>query len=81
MITTKLKEYSYTPKKRSERIFTYEGRTYFIKPHQLEILRIIQTLPQNKLHYLVGQQSNKYPNLTLKELKKSIKSGTYQRIF
>lgn len=73
---TPLKEYSYLPpSKRIERKYTYEGRTYFIKTHQLEILRNIQSLPKKHLHYLVGQQSNKYQNLTLNELKKSIKSG------
>lgn len=68
-------EYSYIPKKRIERTYTDEGRTYSINPNQLEILRKIQSLPKKHLHYLVGQQSNKYQNLTLKELKLFIRMG------
>lgn len=75
MITPPHQEYTYISNRRIEKTYTYEGRTYFIKPHQLDILRNIQSLPQKNLHYLVGQQSNKHPNLTLKELKNSIKKG------
>lgn len=72
---TQPKEYSYIPNKKIERTYTYEGRTYFINPNQLKILRKIQSLPQRNLHYLVGQQSNKKRNLTLNELKLFIRMG------
>lgn len=55
--------------------YEYEGRTYTINPYQLKVLNKIKTLPKKHLHYLVGQQSNKNFNLTLKELKLLIKRG------
>ena len=53
----------------------YELRTYEIKPHQLKILNQIKSLPQKRLHYVVGQQSSDHPNLTLPEMKKLIRRG------
>jgi len=49
--------------------------TYQLKEHQKEILADVKNLPINQLHYLVVQQSLKYPPLTLNELKKHIRSG------
>ena len=54
---------------------TYKQRTYFIKPHQLQILNEIKSLPRKNLHYLTGQQSDYHPNLTLPELKYLIRRG------
>lgn len=55
--------------------YSYEQRTYTISPPQLKILNTIKTLPKRHLHYLVGQQSIKHRNLTLKEMKSLIKKG------
>lgn len=55
--------------------YTYEQRTYSINPYQLKVLNQIKNLPRKHLHYLVGQQSNKHRNLSLKELKKLLKKG------
>ena len=55
--------------------YQYKERTYTINPYQLRVLNEIKSLPKKHLHYLVGQQSNKYSNLTLKELKFFIKKG------
>jgi hypothetical protein len=60
--------------------YEYEQRTYSISPYQLKILNYIKTLPQRNLHYLVGQQSNKHRNLTLKEMKKLIRDGIRRHI-
>jgi len=51
----------------------YQIRTYEIKPHQLRILEEVKKLPRKNLHYVTGQQSNKHPNLTLREMKKFIR--------
>lgn len=48
-------------------------RLYELKPHQIQILNEIKSLPQKNLHYYVIQQSLIEPNLTLNELKKFIK--------
>ena len=48
-------------------------RLYELKPHQIQILNELKTLPQKNLHYYVIQQSLTEPNLTLNELKKYIK--------
>lgn len=53
----------------------YLQRTYHIKPHQLEILNDIKSLPRKRLHYITVQQSDHHPNLTLPEMKKLIKRG------
>lgn len=66
---------SYIPKRRNPRTYIYEQRTYEVKPHQLEILQNINSLPKKYLHYLVCQQSNKHRNLTLNELKHFIRKG------
>lgn len=50
-------------------------RTFELKPHQKEILEDINKLDIRRLHYLVIQQNQSYPNLTLNELKKHIKRG------
>jgi hypothetical protein len=50
-------------------------RTFELKPHQNEILQDINKLDLRRLHYLVIQQNEKFPNLTLNELKKHIKRG------
>lgn len=39
------------------------------------MIKEIKSLPQRKLHYLTAQQSNKFLNLTLPELKKLIRKG------
>lgn len=54
---------------------TYIERTYFIKPHQLQILNEIKALPRKRLHYITGQQSDYHLNLTLPEMKKLIRRG------
>jgi len=59
----------------NQRTYEYEERTYTISPHQIKILNHIKDLPKKHLHYLVGQQSLKHNNLTLKELKRFIKNG------
>lgn len=48
-------------------------KLYELKPHQIEILNEIKSLPQKNLYNFVIQQSLKNPNLTLNELKKYIK--------
>ena len=53
----------------------YELRTYEINPYQLKILKQIKSLPQKRLHYVVGQQTSNHPNLTLPEMKKLIRRG------
>ena len=53
----------------------YKLRTYFVKPHQQQILGEIQSLPRKRLHYVVGQQSDLHPNLTLREMKNLIRRG------
>jgi hypothetical protein len=53
----------------------YKLRTYEINSHQLKILKEIKSLPQKRLHYVVGQQSNVHKNLTLPEMKKLIRQG------
>ena len=53
----------------------YKLRTYHINPYQLKILNEIKSLPKKKLHYLVGQQSSTFPNLTLREMRKLIRRG------
>ncbi|MGB1102289.1 MAG: hypothetical protein ACPG21_01535 [Crocinitomicaceae bacterium] len=50
-------------------------RTFELKPHQKEILEDINKLDLRRLHYLVIQQNQNNPNLTLNELKKHIKRG------
>ena len=55
--------------------FEYQNRTYKINPHQLKILNTIKSLPKKHLHYLVVQQSNNHSNLSLNEMKKSIRDG------
>lgn len=54
---------------------TYKQRTYSINPYQLKILNEVKSLPKKHLHYLVVQQSNTNYNLTLKEIRKLIRSG------
>ena len=68
----------YTKKRPS---YNYNGTTYSMNPIQVELLEQIQSLPRKHLHYVVGQQGYDRPNLTLKELKKSIRRGLtgYQR--
>jgi len=63
------------PKKLSPNTYEYEQRTYPINPYQIKILKAINSLPKKHLHYLVGQQSLKNRNLTLKEMKKLIRDG------
>jgi hypothetical protein len=63
--------------KELHKTYTYEERTYEISPPQLKILNYIKSLPKKHLHYVVGQQSKKHRNLTLKELKLCIKRGIY----
>jgi len=48
---------------------------YELNDFQQKMICEIKSLPQKHLHYITAQQSNTYPNLTLKELKKLIKRG------
>jgi hypothetical protein len=61
--------------------YNYKGTTYSMNPIQEEVLEKVRSLPRKHLHYVVGQQGYDRPNLTLKELKKSIRRGlvNYQR--
>ncbi|MCE2972507.1 MAG: hypothetical protein LW852_03595 [Sediminibacterium sp.] len=63
--------------KKLHKTYTYEERTYEISSPQFKILKYIKSLPNKHLHYVVGQQSNKHRNLTLKELKICIRRGIY----
>ena len=56
----------------------YKTRTFEIKEHQKDIVDAISSLPRRNLHYITGQQSNRYPNLSLNELKKFIRRGIRQ---
>ena len=56
----------------------HKERTYYIKPHQLQILNEIKSLPSKNLHYITGQQSDHHTNLTLPEMKKLIRRGLRQ---
>jgi len=56
----------------------YKTRTFEIKQHQKDIVDAISSLPRRNLHYITGQQSNRYPNLSLIELKKFIRRGIRQ---
>ena len=58
----------------------YQLRTYEINPYQLRILEEVKSLPRKNLHYVTGQQSDHYPNLTLPELKKLIKRSMVKYI-
>jgi len=46
--------------------------TYELKPHQIQILNEVKSLPINNLHYVVIQQSLLHKPMTLPELKKCI---------
>ncbi len=62
--------------------YNYENTTYSLNPFQQEIHDKIKSLPQKRLHYLVGQQSSDPDrlNLTLKELKYLIRRGIMKYI-
>ena len=49
--------------------------TFELNSFQTNMIKEIKSLPQRKLHYLTAQQSNKYLNLTLPEMKKLIRRG------
>ncbi len=55
--------------------YQYKLRTYEVNPYQLKILNDIKSLPQKRLHYVVGQQSSDHLNLTLREMRKLIRRG------
>ena len=50
-------------------------KEYPIKPHQKEMIDEVKKLNQNRLYYVVIQQDKHFPNLTLNELKKHLKSS------
>jgi hypothetical protein len=55
-------------------------RLYELNDFQNTMKDKIKSLPKKHLHYLTAQQSNKYLNLTLNELKKLIRKGIRQYI-
>jgi hypothetical protein len=55
-------------------------RLYELNDFQNNMKANIKSLPIKHLHYVTAQQSNKYSNLTLKELKKLIRKGIRQYI-
>jgi hypothetical protein len=55
-------------------------RIYELNDFQLNMKEYIKKIPSKHLHYITGQQSNLYSNLTLKELKKFIQRGIRQYI-
>ena len=55
-------------------------RIYELNDFQNNMKANIKSLPTKHLHYVTAQQSNKYSNLTLKELKKLIRKGIRQYI-
>lgn len=55
--------------------YVYQERTYELSLPQLKILSHIKSLPKKHLHYVVGQQSKRHRNLTLKELKLHLRKG------
>lgn len=48
-------------------------RTYELNEFQKQMIEDIKSLPRKNLHYITAQQSDKYPNLTLPEIKKLIR--------
>lgn len=61
--------------------YNYKGTTYSLNPTQVEVLNLIRNLPRKHLHYVVGQQGYDRPNVSLKQLKNSIRRALidYQR--
>jgi hypothetical protein len=57
--------------------YKYNDKVYSLNPFQQEVFQKVKSLPQKRLHYLVGQQSSdpNRPNLNLKELKYFITRG------
>jgi hypothetical protein len=57
--------------------YRHNDKVYSINPFQQEVFKQVKSLPQKRLHYLVGQQSSDpdRPNLNLKELKYLISRG------
>lgn len=55
-------------------------KLYELNPFQNVMKENIKSLPKKHLHYLTAQQSNKYLNLSLNELKKQIRKGIRQYI-
>ena len=57
--------------------YHYKDKVYSLNPFQQEVFKKVKSLPQQRLHYLVCQQSSdpNRPNLNLKELKYFITRG------
>jgi hypothetical protein len=55
-------------------------KTYPMKPHQKIMIDEVKNLNPKRLYYVVIQQNSQFPNLTLNELKKHIRSGIKQYI-
>ena len=55
-------------------------KTYTMKPHQKRMIDEVKNLSPKRLYYVVIQQNSLFPNLTLNELKKHLRSSIKQYV-
>ena len=53
--------------------YRYKDKIYHLNPLQQTVFKSIKSLPRKHLHYIVAQQSKSRPNLSLKQMKTSIR--------